>query len=73
MRKLIIIFLVLMFSGCFLERYWRVDCDSGFTTGISNKAYVDDGVISWNDNGNWKSRKMLSGEICGKKRVRNAK
>ena len=73
MRKLIIVFLVLTFQGCFLDRHWQVYCDSGFTTGISNKVFITDGVISWDDKGSWKARKMLSGEICEKKRIYNAK
>lgn len=69
--KYLIIILVLIISGCTDGNGWIVNCDSEFSTGNSRYAYIDDGVISWeDDHGRWTSRKMIGGEVCKVTRIK---
>ncbi len=60
--------LLVSLSGC-SDKLWVVECDSGFSTGLRMKAFVDDGVVMWKDNFDDRltKRKMLPGEICTNK------
>jgi len=59
-------------AGC-ESSTWKVVCDSGFETPVSQHAYVADGVILWKvfENSNVRERKMLPGEVCTTYRFRN--
>tara|TARA_R110000772_G_scaffold157499_4_gene268684 strand:+ start:524 stop:775 length:252 start_codon:yes stop_codon:yes gene_type:complete len=66
--KLLIVLLSVLLvslSGCGSNSK-RVDCDSGFTTGVSQHAYSDEGVVYWRKNAGdlYNSRVMSKGEIC---------
>ena len=61
--------LLVSLSGCYGDKKYYVECDSGFKTGLSSRAYSEDGVISWRadelGSGNYyHTRKMLTGESC---------
>lgn len=62
--------LLVSLSGC-NSNSKRVDCDSGFTTGISQHAYSDEGIVYWRKNAGdlYNSRVMNKGEICLQVRV----
>lgn len=72
--RIISILILLALAGCesYIDSLWRVDCDSGFTTGVSYYSGIHDGVIVWRSRkeGNLKRRKMIPGEICIDKRIR---
>lgn len=72
MKIYILMLLFIIISGCKVEHdLMVVDCDSGFSTGNSAYAGVDDGSIIWKDIPalTWHTRKMIPGEICTMSRV----
>ena len=65
--------LLVSLMGC-KEKLYYVECDSGFKTTLSSRAYSEDGIISWRADelgaGNfYHTRKMNAGESCLTKMV----
>jgi len=73
--RCLIVCSALVCFGCSYERdAFSIDCDSGFSTGLSSVVSMGSGgVVKWQKeiNGKWKSRKMLLGEICTSTRHKN--
>jgi hypothetical protein len=75
-KLLIVLLSVLLVSltGCGGSKMYYVECDSGFKTTLSSRAYSEDGIISWRADelgaGNfYHTRKMNAGESCLTKMV----
>lgn len=49
------------------EHNRRIVCDS-FITPWSTNAYIDNGVVTWVNEGAWGYRKMNQGELCYEQR-----
>lgn len=67
MRASILLLISVFVWGCTTDHpLWKIDCDSGFSTGVSEIALIDDGSVKWKDlsAGLWHTRSMIGGEIC---------
>lgn len=71
MNKIITTLAFVLVAGCSGgESKWVVECDSGFSTGASIIAYIDEGSIRWKDSRRgWVTRKMIPGEACTTERI----
>ena len=67
-KKVVFLCIVCLFVfGCDNKRHKLiVECDSGFSTGVSYWTDISDGVIDWRKTRGSPNmyRKMLPGEIC---------
>ena len=63
--------LITLLSGCGGGSKWIVECEGGFSSGVSFKTQISDGVIFWikEKGGVRHHRKMIDGEICTDTRV----